>query len=265
MAGAHEEAHGAGDGWKTEPWLNLKLDNGLYSSTFDKRLDSIWIFSPDDNNDDAKEMSKKMPTELMAKYAEKLHGKTLMEDLKLAGLYDNEQIGIEGRGLVSNFKQKDGTEGFRIRGNKRGYRDRSIFLPFTVYRDSTSVVEGESIDGVTEWANTSDGSYFYPDYQEGYVSCRYLVKISGDEPTPEPEPEPTPSKVYRVHTNSGDALRIREEPNTSSKQVGCIDNGKEVTVTEIVEGESIDYVTEWGKVNYNGVVGFCSMRYLEEV
>lgn len=40
---------------------------------------------------------------------------------------------------------EDGTQGFRITGNKRGYRDRSIFLPFTVYRDSTSVVEGESI------------------------------------------------------------------------------------------------------------------------
>jgi hypothetical protein len=72
------------------------------------------MFSPDDNNDDAKEMSKKMPTELMAKYAEKLHGRTLMEDLKLAGLYDNGPYhnGIEGNGLASNFKQKDGTEGF---------------------------------------------------------------------------------------------------------------------------------------------------------
>ena len=109
VAGAHEEVHGAGDGWKTEPWLNLKLDNGLYSSTFDKRLDSIWIFSPDDNNDDAKEMSKKMPKELMAKYAEKLHGKTLGEDLKLAGL---EHPFFKTRGLASNFREKDKTEGF---------------------------------------------------------------------------------------------------------------------------------------------------------
>ena len=37
-----------------------------------------------------------------------------MEDLKLAGLYDNGPYnnGIEGRGLVSNFKEKDKTEGF---------------------------------------------------------------------------------------------------------------------------------------------------------
>ena len=114
VAGAHEIVSDNWKGWATRPWLKLKLDNGLYSSTFDKRLDSIWEFSPYDNNDDAKEMSKKMPTELMAKYAEKLHGKNLMEDLKLAGLYDNGPYnnGIEGRGLVSNFKEKDGTEGY---------------------------------------------------------------------------------------------------------------------------------------------------------
>ena len=52
---------------------------------------------------------------------------------------------LMGKCTWSYVKMKDGTEGFRIRGNKRGYRDRSIFLPFTVYRDSTSVVEGESI------------------------------------------------------------------------------------------------------------------------
>jgi len=120
VAGAHKVNPSPGDSdgtiwWPlTCPWLELNIDNGLYSSTFDKRLDSIWMFSPDDNNDDAKEMSKKMPTELMAKYAEKLHGKTLMEDLKLAGLYEYvpDNSGFETKGLVSNFKEKDKTEGF---------------------------------------------------------------------------------------------------------------------------------------------------------
>ncbi|MBE5900190.1 MAG: hypothetical protein E7279_11450 [Lachnospiraceae bacterium] len=119
VAGAHKVNPSPGDTdgetwWPlTCPCIELNLDNGLYSSTFDKRLDSIWMFSPDDNNDDAKEMSKKMPTELMAKYAEKLHGKTLGEDLKLAGLYDNlPKTGFDENGLVSNFKVKDKTEGF---------------------------------------------------------------------------------------------------------------------------------------------------------
>ncbi len=121
VAGAHKVnpspggINDEGDYWwpLTCPCIELNLDNGLYSSTFDKRLDSIWMFSPDDNNDNAKEMSKKMPTELMAKYAEKLHGKTLMEDLKLAGLNDNlPKSGFDKKGLVSNFKVKDKTEGF---------------------------------------------------------------------------------------------------------------------------------------------------------
>ena len=121
VAGAHKVNPSPGDSddkentwWPlTCPCIELNLDNGLYSSTFDKRLDSIWMFNPEENNDDAKEMSKKMPTELMAKYAEKLHGKTLMEDLKLAGLYDNlPRTGFDKKGLVSNFKVKDKTEGF---------------------------------------------------------------------------------------------------------------------------------------------------------
>jgi hypothetical protein len=40
-------------------------------------------------------------------------------------------------------KKKDGTEGFLITSNKRGYTDRSIFIPYTVFRDSTSVEDGQ--------------------------------------------------------------------------------------------------------------------------
>ena len=40
-------------------------------------------------------------------------------------------------------KKKDGTEGFRITSNKRGYKDSSIFIPYTVLRDSTSVEDGQ--------------------------------------------------------------------------------------------------------------------------
>ena len=50
---------------------------------------------------------------------------------------------LMGKCTWTYVKLKDGTEGFRITGNKRGYRDRWIFLPYTVYKDSTSVVEGE--------------------------------------------------------------------------------------------------------------------------
>jgi len=88
----------------THTWLIIHLDGGLYTSTFDKRLNEIWMFNPEEYNDDAKDMSSKMPTELMAKYASKLHGRSLEQDLKLAGLYHD---GMGGKGLVSNMS-KDG-------------------------------------------------------------------------------------------------------------------------------------------------------------
>ena len=88
----------------THTWLIIHLDGGLYTSTFDKRLNEIWMFNPEEYNDDAKDMSSKMPMELMAKYASKLHGRSLEQDLKLAGLYHD---GMGGKGLVSNMS-KDG-------------------------------------------------------------------------------------------------------------------------------------------------------------
>lgn len=80
------------------------------------------------------------------------------------------------------------------------------------------------------------------------------------EPTPAPEPTPDPvGKTYTVHTASGDALRIREEPNTSSAQIGYIDCGESFTSDTVVEGESIGDITAWVAVNG----GYVSGRYLE--
>ncbi len=88
----------------TEAWLIIHLDGGLYTSTFDKRLNEIWMFNPQEYGDDAKDMSSKMPTELMQKYASKLHGRSLEQDLKLAGLFHD---GMGKKGIVSNMS-KDG-------------------------------------------------------------------------------------------------------------------------------------------------------------
>ncbi len=78
-------------------------------------------------------------------------------------------------------------------------------------------------------------------------------------PTPPTPPTPTPTNQYTVKTNSGDALRLRAEPNTSSKQVGWIDNGTTFTSDKVVEGESIGGVTTW--VYYNG--GYATGKYLD--
>ena len=76
--------------------------------------------------------------------------------------------------------------------------------------------------------------------------------LSGDPPAPAPKDQ------YTVCTYSGDALRLREEPNTDSKQVGWIDKGTTFKSETVVEGESIGGCTAW--VFYNG--GYASGRYL---
>lgn len=72
-------------------------------------------------------------------------------------------------------------------------------------------------------------------------------------------PTPTPTgNTYTVRTNSGDALRLRAEPNTSSAQIGYYDNGSDIEAVKVVEGESIGGVTAWV---YDGR-GYASGKYL---
>lgn len=85
------------------------------------------------------------------------------------------------------------------------------------------------------------------------------------EPTPEPEPDPTPSPDrYEVTTNGG-VLRLRAAPNTSSAYLIGIPNGTELEVTDIVEGESIDYVTDWARTCYAGYNGYVSCRWITKI
>ena len=82
---------------------------------------------------------------------------------------------------------------------------------------------------------------------------------SKDDSKPKPEPTPEPdTKEFTVQTYSGNALRLRAEPNTSSEQVGWIDNGTTFEAEEIVIGETIGGIDTW--VYYHG--GYASGRYL---
>ena len=115
------------------------------------------------------------------------------------------------------------------------YDNGSIITP-------ESIVEGEDIGGVNTWAKTD----------LGYCSCKYLVDV-----TPAPTPTPT-TKTYRVQTNSGVALRIREEPTTDSAQIGWIDNGDTCEVDDITNN--------WAHVvDYKGITGYSYAQYLKEV
>lgn len=63
--------------------------------------------------------------------------------------------------------------------------------------------------------------------------------------------------TYTVKT-SGNALRLRAEPNTSSKQVGYINNGTTFKSDKVVKGQSVGGVDTW--VYYK--CGYASGKYL---
>lgn len=100
----------------------------------------------------------------------------------------------------------------------------------------------------------------------GYGIIKY-DKVSQDQPTPttpipstpeKPQEKPqTGYKLYKVKTNSGVNLRIRQKPTTKSKQVGAIPDGKTCKV--------FDISGNWCKVEYKGVNGYSSKKYLKEV
>nr|WP_304427765.1 distal tail protein Dit [Romboutsia ilealis] len=66
---------------------------------------------------------------------------------------------------------------------------------------------------------------------------------------------PSTSSKYKIVANP--SLRIRKERNTTSKILGSIPNGNEVTITDIQSG--------WGKVTYGGATGYVSMEYTKIV
>ena len=84
----------------------------------------------------------------------------------------------------------------------------------------------------------------------GTLASRVTAILQGDTP------EPT-TDTYTVCT-SGNALRLRAEPNTSSKQVGYINNGTTFKADKVVKGQTVDGVDTWAY--YKG--GYASGRYL---
>lgn len=126
-----------------------------------------------------------------------------------------------------------------------------------VYGDSVVTVEGNS-DNMVKRHNYKKSSsrifgYGYPRYSED----------TKPEPQPEPIPEPvTTSACYKVKTNSGVILKIRQNPTTQSKHIGSIGYGETLYVQEIVKGESISGNSDWAKTTYKGITGYASCKYL---
>ena len=65
----------------------LNLENGLYSGTFDKRLYAIYLDQPQRLGEELRN-GVNVSTGIVEKYVSKFHGKTILEDLALAGFKD---------------------------------------------------------------------------------------------------------------------------------------------------------------------------------
>lgn len=143
-------------------------------------------------------------------------------------------------------------DSLRLRKEPNTSSVQTGYIPNGKTVKAQEVVEGESIGGVKAWIKTTyNGS-------TGYASGKYLTPTPEVSPAPTPPTPPEPTyKLYKVKTNSGDALRIREKPSTSSKQVGYIPNGETCKVYSITDG--------WATVTYNNVGGYAYARYLKEV
>ena len=91
-------------------------------------------------------------------------------------------------------------------------------------------------------------------YIRGFITPRFSDEVTPPEPTPTPTPTTTTYKV----TTKGSNLRLRAEPNTTSKVVASMPNGTKVEVDGTTGG--------WAHIpNYKGKSGYASLTYLRKV
>lgn len=123
-----------GDIFKSHPVTsNVGLNGGLYSSTFQKSIRSFGDVTGKDLNNDIINVSNSVPKELVEKYASKLHGRSLLQDLNLAGLNIN---GSGFDGIIFNLR-KNGNygQGNVIGWNGKYYPDAYICVPYDKFDD----------------------------------------------------------------------------------------------------------------------------------
>lgn len=134
--------------------------------------------------------------------------------------------------------------------------------------DGYKTIEGNTNGGYVgihyyKFGDSRIGGFGRPRYDGRECPVKESEPEPIPEPTPVPEPKPTTRK-FRVHTNGG-ILRLRSAPNTDSAYLIGIPNGTELDVSTIVEGESINYNTDWARTSYNGYCGYVSCAWIEEV
>lgn len=136
----------------------------------------------------------------------------------------------------------------RIRQNANTSSKQLGTIPNKKSFTSDMVVKGQSVGGCDKWVKATYNGV------SGYVSGKYLT------PTPvitELKEEPIKTTQYKVVTNSGVGLRIRNKPSTSGVQIGLIPNGTKVNVLSNSNG--------WMYLEYKGIKGYSSAQYLKKV
>jgi len=88
---------------------SLDLENGLYSGTFDKRLHAIYISAAQWAGEETKN-GVNVSTGIVEKYVSKFHGKTLLEDLALAGIGDLGDYTQSEMGVMFDISTKSKTK-----------------------------------------------------------------------------------------------------------------------------------------------------------
>ncbi len=88
---------------------SLDLENGLYSGTFDKRLHAIYISAAQWAGEETKN-GVNVSTGIVEKYVSKFHGKTLLEDLALAGISDLGDYTQSEMGVMFDISTKSKTK-----------------------------------------------------------------------------------------------------------------------------------------------------------
>ena len=67
---------------------------------------------------------------------------------------------------------------------------------------------------------------------------------------------------YKVATG-GSTLRFKKKPGRNTDVLASIPDGTAVAVLEVIEiNETDDIYRYWGKISYNGHIGYVSMAYL---
>lgn len=170
---------------------------------------------------------------------------------------DANPYGVYHTGMIVDwgYIEELGTDGFTVIEGNTTYEGESGRVAYKYYAYEDPRILGAGRPNWDGWDPNGDGNDATPSPEPEPTP----------EPTPEPEPEPTPSPDrYEVTTNGG-VLRLRAAPNTSSAYLIGIPNGTELEVTDIVEGESIDYVTDWARTCYAGYNGYVSCRWITKI